>query len=275
MLIRILSSLVLIAILAGVGFVFGSLWFNAIIALLCVLSVREFLNAAGLSRHRWMSALAVAQAVIIPFARTELIAPVLLPVFFLIIFCYFLLMVKNFGRVSLGSMATVALFGSVVPLFFSSAVYIRDLHGVWIGGYYVLVALGAAWLNDTFAYFVGTFLGKHKIAPVVSPKKTVEGTLGGVVLCTAAVIPLSMLVANIFGNASINILPLVLVTPLFAIIGMLGDLTASAIKREYGVKDFGRIMPGHGGVMDRFDSALFTLPAVYVLTRYFELITIH
>jgi len=152
-------------------------------------------------------------------------------------------------------------------------VYIRDLHGSTQGGFYILVALGAAWLSDTSAYFVGTFFGKRKLAPKVSPKKTIEGTLGGIVISTGLILLIGMIYEARLG-ARVDFLALAVLSPVFSVVAMLGDLAASAIKREYGVKDFGTIMPGHGGVLDRFDSVLFTLPAVYVATRYFELITL-
>jgi len=264
---------VLIGLLAAISLVFDTLLLNAVIALVCALALLELLKATGLLSHRWLSVLAMAQALIIPFARTPFVSPVILPLIFLVTFGYFLLLVTNFGKVSLGNCATAFLLGLIIPLFFSSAVYIRDLHGATQGGFYILVALGAAWLSDTSAYFVGTLFGKRKLAPKVSPKKTIEGTLGGVVISTGLILLLGVLYEARLG-ARVDFLMLAVLSPIFSIIAMLGDLTASAIKREYGVKDFGTIMPGHGGVLDRFDSVLFTLPAVYVATRYFELITL-
>ena len=271
--VRILTSLVLIGLLAVVALVFDTLLLNAVIVLVCALALAELLKATGLFRHRWLTVLVMAQALVIPFARTTFVGPVILPLLFLIVFGYFLLLVTNYGKVSLASCATAFLLGLIIPLFFSSAVYIRDLHGVTQGGFYILVALGAAWLSDTSAYFVGTLFGKRKLAPKVSPQKTIEGTLGGIVISTGLLLLLGMIYQARLG-ASVNFFALAALSPVFSVIAMLGDLTASAIKREYGVKDFGTIMPGHGGVLDRFDSVLFTLPAVYVATRYFELITL-
>ena len=269
---RVLTSLVLLGLLAAIALVFDTLLLNAVIALICALALLELLKATGLQKQRWLTALVIAQALFIPFARTPFLSQAILPLLFLVTFGYFLLLVTNFGKVSLANCATAFLLGIIIPLFFSSAVYIRDLHGATQGGFYILVAMGAAWLSDTSAYFVGTFFGKRKLAPKVSPKKTIEGTMGGIVISTGLILLVGALYEARLG-ARVDFLALALLSPIFSVIAMLGDLTASAIKREYGVKDFGTIMPGHGGVLDRFDSVLFTLPAVYVATRYFELIT--
>jgi len=263
-------------LLAAIALVFDTLLLNAFVALVCALALLELLKATGLLCHRCLTLLVLAQAITIPFARTEFLSTAILPLLFLVTFGYFLILVVNFGKVgqvSFANCATAFLLGIIVPLFFSSAVFIRDFHGAVQGGFYVLVAFGAAWLSDTSAYFVGTLFGRRKLAPKVSPKKTIEGTLGGIVISTGLILLIGMLYQARLG-ARVDFLALALLSPIFSVIAMLGDLTASAIKREYGVKDFGTTMPGHGGVLDRFDSVLFTLPAVYVATRYFELITL-
>ena len=274
MLVRILTSLILLAVVVFVWMFFlDTLLFNAVIWLLCALALIEIFKAAGILSWRCLTVLAVAQAFVISFMRTQFIGDFALPALFLIALGYFAALVKNFGSMKLADCSGAFLFGTLIPLFFSCAIYIRDLHGAQPGGFYLLLALGAAWLSDTSAYFVGTFLGKHKLAPKVSPKKTIEGTIGGLVLSTGLLLLLGLLYQNLVG-VSVNFAVLALISPVLSMIGMLGDLSASAIKREYGVKDFGNIMPGHGGILDRFDSVLFTLPAVYVAALHIELITL-
>ncbi len=136
------------------------------------------------------------------------------------------------------------------------------LMGGKFGVMYVILALCAAWISDTGAYFAGTFFGKTKLCPEISPKKTVEGFVGGI----AADIVVMFLVSLIYGmiaGVHVNILWLMFTAALCSVTGVLGDLSASLIKRQRGIKDFGNIMPGHGGVMDRFDSALFTVPTFF------------
>lgn len=128
----------------------------------------------------------------------------------------------------------------------------------------VILALSSAWIADTGAYFAGTFFGKHKLCPEISPKKTVEGFFGGIVVDIAVMIVFA-LIYSLITHAHVHYLWLTFTAIVCAVISVLGDLSASVLKRQQGIKDFGNIMPGHGGVMDRFDSVLFTIPAFYAL----------
>ncbi len=122
----------------------------------------------------------------------------------------------------------------------------------------------SSWVADTAAYFTGMKLGKHKMTPVLSPKKTWEGAIGGIVGAGAAGILFSVL----FDDARFP-LEYLLICMVGAVISIFGDLAASAIKREKGIKDYGTLIPGHGGIMDRFDSVIFVAPGIYFLTRLF------
>ena len=131
-----------------------------------------------------------------------------------------------------------------------------------VGQYaYILIFIGA-WATDTGAYFVGVLFGKHKLIPAVSPKKTVEGALGGILGCVFGFVVYG-LILNFFFDVKVNYLPLVLLAILVAIVSQIGDLIASYLKRESGIKDFGTIFPGHGGIMDRFDSIIAVAPVIY------------
>ena len=268
---RVLTAIVLLLVVGVVWAFLNTLLFNAVIWIVSSLAIIEIFKATGLIAHRGLTALAMVQAMFIPFMRTQLVSDFVLPIAFLILLGYFAALVKNCGNMRLGSCASALLLGTIIPLFFSCAVFIRDLRGSGLGEAYIILALGAAWLSDTAAYFVGTFLGKHKLAPKVSPKKTIEGTVGGIVISTGLLLLAGVLYQNAIG-VDVNLLLVGIIAPLLSVLGMLGDLTTSAIKREYGVKDFGNIMPGHGGILDRFDSVLLTLPGVYVVTTYLELI---
>lgn len=132
------------------------------------------------------------------------------------------------------------------------------------GWYYVVMALFAPWISDTFAYFTGVTMGKHKIVPHISPKKTWEGCIGGAIGCAVVVmLYIGLLVYDIEGiNTSRTIMMVIaFVFGLFiSVFSQIGDWLASSIKRFVGIKDFGSFMPGHGGMLDRFDSVFFTLP---------------
>ncbi len=121
----------------------------------------------------------------------------------------------------------------------------------------VLGMIFFVWINDTGAYLVGSFFGKHKLYEKISPNKTWEGTLGGIALC----ITLSFVVANILPQLALK--HWIAISVIVAVFGTLGDLKESMLKRMAGVKDSGSIMPGHGGVLDRFDSLFFATPFVF------------
>ena len=127
----------------------------------------------------------------------------------------------------------------------------------------VWLPLLCAWGSDTFAYFVGVKFGKHKMAPVLSPKKSIEGAVGGVI--GAGVLVAAYCAVLVATGSEKGIFVLVPIGMIAAAFSQIGDLAASAIKRQTGIKDYGKIMPGHGGVLDRFDSVLFTAPTIYVL----------
>ena len=130
------------------------------------------------------------------------------------------------------------------------------------GFFFPLVFFGA-WITDTFAYFSGYFFGKHKLIPSVSPKKTIEGAIGGTVFCT-----LSFVIYGIARGCDTKAVILLAVIGLVAaVVSQLGDLSASLIKRHYGIKDYGKLFPGHGGVLDRFDSILSVSVLLYLITE--------
>lgn len=133
------------------------------------------------------------------------------------------------------------------------------------GLYIIPLIFISAWGNDTCAYCVGMLIGKHKMFPVLSPKKSVEGFVGGI----AGAVVLGLIYGLIFGK-NLPSLPApagtcALICGVGALIAVVGDLAASAIKRDTGIKDYSNLIPGHGGILDRFDSILFTAPAVFIL----------
>ena len=128
------------------------------------------------------------------------------------------------------------------------------------GLHYILYAFLIVWLTDTGAYIFGRLMGKHKLWPVISPNKTIEGFIGGI-FCSLLV----PLVMQFFVDFNLNVWLLLIVTIILSMFGQLGDLVESGFKRHFGVKDSGRILPGHGGILDRFDSFMFVLPLLNIL----------
>lgn len=130
----------------------------------------------------------------------------------------------------------------------------------FIGLEFVVFVLLVVWTTDSGAYFVGRKIGKNKLWPEISPKKTIEGFVGGIVIAVCFAIAMQLLYP--FASSWIQ---LIIVTIIASIVGQMGDLVESAIKRHYGVKDSGNILPGHGGILDRFDSLLFVVPLLHFL----------
>lgn len=139
----------------------------------------------------------------------------------------------------------------------------------------VVLTLCMSWIADAGAYFVGTFLGKHKLCPKISPKKTVEGFFGGVLinglLAMLLMFGYSKVIANFGVEVNVDYFLAFLIGLICAGLGTAGDLSASLLKRECKIKDFGNLMPGHGGMLDRFDSVLFVAPFAYIFLSYFNI----
>ncbi len=147
-----------------------------------------------------------------------------------------------------------------------------SVHGLM----YLIMGLCGAWLADSGAYFAGTFLGKRKLCPEVSPKKTVEGFIGGIVVTGLLFMLINFAYSKILPSVSdnsveINYLAVGLIGMILAVVGTIGDLSASVLKRQCGIKDYGNIMPGHGGLMDRFDSVIFVAPCLFALLQVFSI----
>ncbi len=136
------------------------------------------------------------------------------------------------------------------------------------GNYLIWLVFLTAWSTDTFAYFTGFLFGKRKLCPHISPKKTIEGAIGGI-LGSFVMTMIFAYYLRYFHGINVELSHIIILSIFSSIISQFGDLTASIIKRYFGVKDFGKIFPGHGGVLDRFDSILFTAPFVYYYISFF------
>lgn len=160
-----------------------------------------------------------------------------------------------------------AFFGVFYVAVMLSYVYqTRMLHA---GAYIVWLIFLCSWGCDTCAYCVGVLIGKHKMAPKLSPKKSIEGAIGGVLGAVLLTVLYGMIFREAMGTDVTQVFIMAGISAVGALISMVGDLTASAIKRNYEIKDYGRLIPGHGGILDRFDSVIFTAPIIYFLAANF------
>lgn len=137
--------------------------------------------------------------------------------------------------------------------------------------FWIVFCLGVPWIADSAAYFAGSALGKHKLCPEISPNKTVEGAVGGILGGTLSALLIGGIFNLIYGEVTVYYGVLVLIGFLNSIVSIFGDLTFSVIKRSCKIKDFGSIMPGHGGLLDRFDSVIFCIPVVFIFSQFFYL----
>lgn len=147
--------------------------------------------------------------------------------------------------------------------------YIYRLRISDAGAYSVWLIFISSWGADTMAYLTGILIGKHKIAPVLSPKKTVEGCIGGVVGATLIGLIYSLIFKDDLSKVYDNpVLLFTIVSAVASVVSMIGDMAASAIKRNKDIKDYGSLIPGHGGILDRFDSVIFVAPIIYFLLKF-------
>lgn len=151
--------------------------------------------------------------------------------------------------------------GLLIPYLLCAVVRIRNME---FGAAYVLMPFALAFLSDSGAYFAGVYLGKHKLAPTISPKKTVEGLFGGIAGAILGMMIFGLVLSLGFG-LRVNYLIAILYGILGSLASVLGDLTFSVIKRQAGIKDYGNLIPGHGGILDRFDSMTIVAPLTEVM----------
>ncbi len=280
---RIISAAGGLALLAVVVIFFDTLLVNFLAAGICLLALFEIFKAADLLRFRVLTGVCGVFCVLILFLNTNAIAISFSYLSYLLVVLLFVMLLRDHDKLRVEQVAYSFLMSILLAVSFYCLILLKEQTGPQMGMFYMLLIFGSAWWADSGAYFVGTFLGKHKLCPRVSPKKTVEGLIGGIITAVIGNV-LVCLVFQAFCNwvvpwgyiknaVTISIPAVALVTPFATLLGVLGDLSASVIKRQYGIKDFGNIMPGHGGAMDRFDSVLFISPLFYFIFNILPLIS--
>ncbi len=243
-----------------------------LMALMAAVAVWELFGCLGVRRDYVTTAPAYVIAAGLPLSIffmqswTDflLLAMVLLTVYLLYLFA---VAVFRRGRQTFAEVATLFTGVTYITISFSSFVLLR--HQTENGIYLYLLVFFGAWMTDTFAYFTGRFFGKHKLNPEISPKKTIEGSIGGIVFCMLSFIGFGLVMQFAF-DMTVNYWMLSLAGLICSFVSQIGDLITSLIKREHGVKDFGVIFPGHGGVLDRFDSILAISPVLLILCNLGE-----
>jgi len=279
---RIITAIVGILVLIGVLFTFDTLVFNFVIAAITLIAIHEVFKALGFGRKEWpMYAVFVPYTLLIMLSSYQVWRRLVMPASFLMVLFFGIYLVVRNAQVDFAKASGLVMFSGIVIFCFYSFIRLKELLPVETCGYdamfFILLILCFAWGGDTAAYFAGRAFGRHKLAPIVSPHKTVEGAVGGVLGSMAAGCVLTLvysLLSAKYNVISIQVQPkhyLVLLGmgAVASVLGILGDLFASSVKRQVGIKDYGTIFPGHGGILDRFDSVMFIAPFVSIAVRYF------
>ena len=269
--------------------VFMHTWFFLVFAMfLCFMATYELNRSIGL-KNKPIMILSLAVSTIFPLyyeyghllgqiEGLNLKAEYLITTYVLVL-CF--LMLHNHEKTKFSDVSFVVMSSLFVPFSFTRLIYFRDIalhhpgkgytnaHGIFL----ILFILFSACMTDTCAYFAGSLLGKHKLCPKISPKKTIEGVISGTLGCILANVILYAVFDNlVFAEPHNNYLAIILMSIPLSLLGVCGDLTFSALKRNYEIKDFSNLVPGHGGVMDRFDSEVFVLVALYAIINIFGVV---
>lgn len=262
MLSRVLVAVVCVPLLVAALLFFPPVCLPIILAALCALGVHEAMFATGEVKQKGIVAASMLLALLVPFwyyFGAHLLSGICgLFLFFVALSAF---SISSGRRISFGQMGIAVFSGLLIPLLLSSLVPIADLE---YGRFYILLPFVSAFTSDAFALFTGMACGKHKLAPLLSPKKTVEGSAGGFAGSMLCCILYGVIIRLGWGYHP-NLPVLILYGLLGSLVSQLGDLTFSYIKREAGIKDFGHLLPGHGGVLDRFDSVIFCAPFTYIM----------
>ena len=279
---RVITAVVLLALLALVVWQINTPVLVLVIAFLAAVAANEIMRCAKVE-NTFIRVVATGYAACVPFfASAKALTPwvsqavwgkvigAVPGVVYLIALVLVLLlaMLKGYAYTTFEDVAVSIFAGALVPFGFSVFIRLRDMFQIeQFGIYLIFYGLICALATDSGAQLAGMAFGKHKMSPNISPKKTVEGAIGGLIfsliLNAVAMILYNRLADFKMDEFAVTVL-LAACLPV-SFLGMMSDLSASVLKRNFGVKDFGKIFPGHGGVMDRFDSSMFTLPVTYAL----------
>ena len=268
MLTRCISGAVLVVI-ALFTILSGGYVLAATLLAISGIAFYELSKVCRIHEEKKINALEIASyiAIIFLYALTIAMPNDMFILLWVILFFLAILGVYVFAFPKFHANQIMAVFFCVLyaPLMFS---FIYRIRMTEYGIYLVWMVFVSSWISDTFAYFTGMLLGKHKLAPVLSPKKSIEGSIGGVIGSALAGALFGYLFSTKVGQEVNLIVVCAVLGAMGSVISQIGDLAASGIKRNYEIKDYGTLIPGHGGIMDRFDSVIVTAPIIYFLVYY-------
>lgn len=259
---RVVAAAILLPLLLVVVLVLPKPITAVLFGILCAIGAWELLNGTGLVKHPRLQIYAMVSGLLVGI-WSGIGAPYGWGLLWVLVFVAVLFgeMMMAHSKLRFEKLCITMVAGLLIPYLLTSLVRI---HGEDNGRHFILLPFVIAFLSDTCAYFVGISIGKHKLAPVISPKKSVEGLVGGVIGGMAGV-AIYCLVLDLAFGFTVNYGYALLYGFVGAFAAVFGDLCFSVIKRQVGIKDYGNLIPGHGGVLDRFDSMMIVGPLVEVL----------
>lgn len=243
----------------------------AALALISVIGLSEIYSATGILKKQNKLCIfgyiytAVLFAVITLTSKAAFSLGIAAVIFGMILLIY---MIFNHDTIGFSEISEIFFSTMYVTVLFAHIVLVRREPA---GKYIVWIIFITAWLSDTMAFAIGRRFGKNKLIPEISPNKTVEGAVGGLAGSVIFNLIFGLICSSFFGR-SVYYIPLIILSVIAGIMSQLGDLAASCIKREHGIKDFSKLLAGHGGILDRFDSVLFVAPVVYYFVILFSVI---
>lgn len=260
---RVITGAVLAAVIVTVLLLSHIPWVLCVAAaILSLQAVNELFRAAGFKKKPFFYVCCMI-ALFMPFIKVPGY-PYIITVLFVAAAALFSYLMSNVKKVKNISLVLTCIIAVIVVFFFKTMTAVRAMDkGLFLLGLVFLVSSS----TDIAAYFIGRGFGKHKLAPVVSPKKTIEGCIGGTFSAVAILLAAAKILSN-GGLVSVNFGLLFIYLFTASLTGQFGDLAMSSVKRIAGIKDYGNLLPGHGGILDRFDSSLFVLPFTYLFCLY-------
>ncbi|HCC34821.1 MAG TPA: hypothetical protein DEQ02_04005 [Ruminococcaceae bacterium] len=275
---RIITGAVGIAFFIVVLFFCHTIILNISIAAVSVVALWEVLYSTKYITDNLLLAVSAVFAGVFPFLGLPYMQPYVLIIFYGYFLLLFGVMILKREKTVPEQISLVFMMSVVLPLALSTLIYLRDIASYTSfkltredGVFYIILAVMGACVSDAGGYFVGSAIGRHKLAPSISPKKSVEGLIGGIVFNLIFFIAAGCIYQYFYG-AKVSFAVITVLAVVSSFLATLGDLAFSVVKRHCHIKDFGSIMPGHGGIMDRFDSLILVAPFTFVAAVYFPIV---
>ena len=267
--IRIIAAVILLPIMLLVLFLAPKVVTAILVGVISAIAAYELLYRTGLVRHVRLVAYSAIAALLVPlwsfWGSITVYGQLGLLAFYVLMFMEIMI---SHTKLKFSNITLCTFAGLLLPYLLGSIARIMAMDA---GRYLILIPFVVAFLSDSGAYFIGCRFGKHKMAPVISPNKSVEGLLGGVLFSIVGIL-LYVLIMDLAFKCSVNYLYALVYGLVGSLAGVFGDLCFSAVKRQTGIKDYGNLIPGHGGALDRFDSMLVVAPSVEILLAFIPVV---